>query len=147
MPVTPGKFPRTQCVATNDLRGELRTMTLPSLSARWRIVWVLKKNNWSPAAEIAAFLQVLAGPDCNTKDAIGVGLDALHELWNESLSPATQQLTSDLLLRALFTGRDFQQVLRALEVMNSGRSAIWTPAMARIQQVIRSWRPSRGRRH
>src|ERR1039457_2328203 len=51
------------------------------------IVWVLKKNNWSPTTELAAFLQALTGPDCNAKDAISVGLDVLHELWNEPLFP------------------------------------------------------------
>jgi tetratricopeptide (TPR) repeat protein len=106
------------------------------------IVWLLKKNNWSPTTELAAFLQALTGPDCNAKDAISVGLDVLHELWNEPHLPATRQLTSDLLLRALTTGRDFHQVLRALEAMNGRRSVIWTPAMGHIQGVIRSWRPS-----
>jgi tetratricopeptide (TPR) repeat protein len=106
------------------------------------VVWVLKKSNWSPTAELAAFLQALTGPDCNAKDAISVGLDVLHELWNEPLFPVTRQLTSDLILRALTTGRDSPQVLRALEAMNGRRSVIWTPAMGHIQGVIRSWRPS-----
>lgn len=109
------------------------------------VVWVLRKSNWSPTPEVATFLQVLSGPDCNGRDAISVGLDVLRELWNEPLPSATQQLVSDLILRALVTGRDFHQVLRALEALNSRRSAIWTPAMGQIQQVIRSWQP-RGRR-
>ncbi|MGE5646008.1 MAG: tetratricopeptide repeat protein [Acidobacteriota bacterium] len=111
------------------------------------LVWVLKKNHWSPTAEVAAFLQALAGPDYNAEDAISIGLEVLNELWNEPLLSVTRQLTSDLLLSVLITGRDRQQVLRRLELMNRRRFAIWTPATAQIQEVIRSWRPRRWNRN
>ncbi|MBA3973802.1 MAG: hypothetical protein C0504_06240 [Candidatus Solibacter sp.] len=109
------------------------------------LIWVLKRNGWSPKGEVAAILQALTGPGCNQQDALSVGLDVLHEIWAEPLPPATQQLTSDLLLLALVTGRNGLEVLHALEAMNRRRSLIWTPATEQIRSVIRSWRSNRGR--
>jgi tetratricopeptide (TPR) repeat protein len=108
------------------------------------ILSVLRKANWSPTAEVAMFLQSLAGPDCNTNAALSIVLEVLIEIWSEPLSFATSQLLSDLLLRALVSGRNAGQVLRLLEVLNGRRSLLWTPAQQQIQNLIRSWNP-RGR--
>lgn len=108
------------------------------------ILSVLRKANWSPTAEVAVFLQTLAGPQCDTNAALRVVLDVLHEVWNEPLLPATSQFLSDLLLHVLTTGRNAGQVLHLLQIMNGHRSALWTPAQ-QIQNVIRSWGLRRGR--
>jgi tetratricopeptide (TPR) repeat protein len=103
------------------------------------IIWAFREDQWSPKRKVAEVLQGLAGPDCDTPGAVRIGLDVLYAIWNEPLPTATQQLSSDLVIQAVLTGRSGGAVLRDLRVMNSQRSAIWTPAMESIQGVIEGW--------
>jgi hypothetical protein len=103
------------------------------------IIWAFRKSEWSPKSEVVNILQGLAGPDCDEERALRIGLEVLYVLWNEPLPSATQQLSTDLVLQALVTGRDRSAVVRRLIKANGQRSAIWTPAMANIETAIRTW--------
>lgn len=107
------------------------------------LLTVLRENEWSPTSGVTQFFQTVLGPECTLNNALAVGLEALYGLWNQPLMTQTKQLLSDLVLHSLSGGRDSGEVLRALDRMNNQRSPLWTPAMANIQQVIRSWRPRR----
>lgn len=107
------------------------------------IVWVLQKNNWLPTPDVATAFDTLSGPDCDLNGAVRIGLEVLREIWSQPLLPTTAQLLSDLLLHALVTGRNALQTIRLVASLHDRSSPLWTPASQQIQNVIRSWRPTR----
>ena len=103
------------------------------------IVWVLEKFRWLPTQEVGEFLDRALGPECNTNDALSVALETLYEVWTRPLLQSTKQLISDLMLHSVTISRNSGQVLILFQIMNNRKSLIWTPAMAQIQSLLRSW--------
>lgn len=109
------------------------------LLAKEDIVWVLEKYRWLPTQEVGEFPDRAFGPECHTNDALSVALETLYEVWTRPLLQSTKQLISDLMLHSVTIGRNSGQVLTLFQIMNNRKSLIWTPAMAQLQSLLRSW--------